>query len=74
MPTALFEGVFDQILLKKKRLKMTTVRHFSKFAPLHPPHFEDNWIFQTFHCFLIYQTWISKNSKIWFVLVYSKKS
>ena len=40
---------------------MTILRHFSKFAPLSPLHFEDNWIFLTFHRFLIYQTWIRKN-------------
>ena len=26
-----------------------------------PPHFEDNWIFLTFHLSLIYRNWISKN-------------
>ena len=40
---------------------MTILRQFSNFAPLPPPHFEDNWIFKTFHQFHIYQTWIGKN-------------
>ena len=71
MATNLCEGVFNQILLKKKRLKMTILRQFSNFAPLSPPHFEDNWIFLTFHQFLIYQAWITK---IWLVLVYSEQS
>ena len=45
----------------KKRLEMTILRQFSNFAPLPPPHFEDNWIPLTFHRFLIYQNWISRN-------------
>ena len=43
MATVLFEGVFDQILLKTA--EMTVLGYFSNFAPLPPPHFEDNWIF-----------------------------
>ena len=27
---------------------MTILRHFSNFAPLPPPQFEDNWIFFNF--------------------------
>ena len=44
-----------------KRLKMAILRHVYNFAPLPPPHFEDNWILLTFHLFLIYRSWIGKN-------------
>ena len=69
MATDLFDGVFNQILLKTNEND-----HFetiSNFAPVPPPHFQDNWIFLTFHQFLIYQTWAEKN---WLVLVHSKQS
>ena len=44
MATVLFEGVFDQILLKT--VKVTVLTHFFNFAPLPAPHSEDNWIFK----------------------------
>ena len=59
MATVLFEGVFDQILLKAAKSDLF-LAHFSNFSPLPPLHFLNNWIFLTFNRFLIYQTWISK--------------
>ena len=41
MATDLFEGVFNQILLK-------TAKNFFNFVPLPPPHFVDIWIFINF--------------------------
>ena len=40
MATVLFEGVFDEILLKTA--KNDRLIHFSNFAPLPFTHFEDN--------------------------------
>ena len=59
MATILFEDVFDQILLKTA--KLTVFETLFQLWPLRPPHFEDNWMFLTFHRFPVYQTWISKN-------------
>ena len=58
MATNLYEGVFNQIL--PKTAKMAILRHFFNL-PFPPPHFEDNWIFLTFHLFLIYRACIRTN-------------
>ena len=50
---------------------MAILRHFFNFAPLIPPHFEDNWIFLTFPYFLFIELGLAK---IWQVLVQSKQS
>ena len=59
MATVLFEGVFDQILLKTA--KNDRFETLFQICASPPPHFEGNWIFLTLHEFLIYQTWIGKN-------------
>ena len=60
MATDLSEGVFNRILLKTaKNGHFETL--FQLCLPLPPSHFEDNWNVLTFHLFLIYRTWISKN-------------
>ena len=59
MATVLFEGVFDQILLKTA--KMTVFDTLFQVCTSPSPTFLDNWIFLIFHRFLIYQTWISQN-------------
>ena len=46
MATDLYEGVFNLILLKTA--KNDHFETLSKFSPLLPPHFEDNWIFFNF--------------------------
>ena len=69
MATVLFEGVFEQILLKTA--KMTFLTHFFKLAPLLPPHFEDNWISELSTYFLFIELGLTKR---WLVLVHSKQS
>ena len=77
MATVLFEGVFDQILLKTaKNDRLSDTFSNLRIFLLHILRtigffFEDNWIFLTFHRFLIYQAWISKN--LAFVGVMRKK-
>ena len=60
MATDLFEGVFNQILLKT-----TENDHFETLFPNFPltlPHIlRTIGIFLTFHLFLTYRTWIRKN-------------
>ena len=61
---------FDQKLLSVIRIweENLKIMHFKPiFQPIPqiwrslPPHFKDDWIFLTFHLFLVYRTWISKN-------------
>ena len=65
----LFEGVFDQILLKTaKNYRFET---FSKFAHLPSPHFEKNWTLLTFSDLLFIKF---GSEKVCLVLVDSKQS
>ena len=63
-------------MLGEKLEKMhfeTIFQRISQICPSLPPHFEDNWILLTFHQYLIYRAWISKNLA-WLVMVHSKQS